>query len=121
MIPIPARTDYCVAILFMVGCLALCIWLVTRGTVERAQNAPALAPAIHAPAVGAVCEARPQDNPSPWPIFPPTWRVEVLDVEQGWVRFTLLTEDVEDAKRFRDMRTTVQVFAEQYVCQERTP
>ena len=111
----------CVALCVVGGCLALCLWLVTRGTVEHAQDAPALAHQLPAPAVGAVCEARPQDNPSPWPLEPPTWSVEVLDVQHGWVRYKLLTADVREAARFRDMRILVEGFAERYVCEERTP
>jgi hypothetical protein len=121
MIPMPARAHYYVAIFVVVGCLALGVWLVTRGTVEHAQDASALAPHVHAPPVGAVCQARPQDNPTPWPLEPPTWSVEVLDVEHGWVRYKLLTADVHEAERFRDMRIMVEGFAERYVCEEHTP
>jgi hypothetical protein len=121
MIPIPARAHYYVAIFVVLGCLGLCVWLVTRASVEHAPDAAALPPPIHTPAVGAVCQARPQDNPSPWPLEPPTWAVEVLDVQHGWVRMKLLTEDVREAARFRDMRIRVDGFAERYICEERAP
>jgi hypothetical protein len=117
----PARADYVIALVCVVGCLGLFVWLATRGTVALPPAPAALAPPLPAPTVGQVCRPRPQDNPSPWPVEAPQWAIEVLDVQDGWVRYKLLTEDARDAARFRDLRATVEGFAALYRCEEATP